>query len=142
MIWNKNFSDRLKNWAELRESVLSLPVDTALMQINQWWFSTPWTPYYLHWDDAKTWPDPWQLLSDNIYCDVARGLGIVYTIAMLERPDMSDAKLVETKNCNLVLVAEGKYILNYSAHDIVNTNLGTVNIKRCITQEQILQKLL
>jgi hypothetical protein len=62
-------------------------------------------------------------LSDNVYCEVARGLGILYTITLLDRADMAPAHLVLTDTgCNLVLVAKEKYILNWEAGNIVNTN--------------------
>ena len=110
---------------------------SALEHINQWWFRTPWRPYYLHWDDQNIWPDPWQLLSDDIYCEVARGLGILYTISLLERHDLQSARLVLTESGhNLVLVEQSKYILNWESDSIVNTNLE-LKIQRQYQQYQI-----
>jgi hypothetical protein len=71
------------------------------------------------------WPDPWQLLSDNIYCDVARGLGILYTITLLDRQDLISAELVLTEDSrNLVLVNEEKYTLNWDNDVVVNNRLS------------------
>jgi hypothetical protein len=123
LIWPDSFSARLTSWNQLRQQVQHVPTESALTAINNWWFDTPWRPYYLHWDDQKTWPDPWQLLSDNVYCDVARGLGILYTITLLNRADMLPADLILTESGhNLVLVAKEKYILNWEVNNIVNTN--------------------
>jgi hypothetical protein len=136
-MWSANFNSRLASWNELRTSSQTTPIEQALDQINQWWFQTPWRPYYLHWDDQPTWPDPWQLLSDNIYCDLARALGILYTISLLDRADMVDATLVLTdKGDNLVLVAREKYILNWSPDSVVNT-FQEVKIRRQFEQQQI-----
>ena len=122
-MWPKTFDQRLAAWYQLRESVQSLPLDQTLALINQWWNHAPWTPYYLHWDDQPAWPDPWQLLNDNVYCDLARSLGILYTVNMLDRADTVDAELVLTEDArNLVLVAQRKYILNWSPEIVVNTN--------------------
>ena len=138
MIWPDLFSDRLFSWNLLREQCQNLPAQSALENINAWWFRTPWQPYYLHWDDQPTWPDPWQLLSDDIYCDLARGLGILYTITLLDRADLAPAELVLTQdNVNLVLVAKEKYILNWQADQIVN-NITKVKIKRQYQQNQII----
>lgn len=137
----KSFEDRLRSWQKLRESCVDCDIEQCLTAINQWWFQIPWQPYYLHWDDLPDWPDPWQLLSDNIYCDIARGLGIVYTITMLDRVDLQDAKLVEEGQNNLVLIHSRKYILNYSPDDILNTSLENGKIRREVTQQQIKQKL-
>ena len=121
-MWPQTFDARLSSWNFLREQCQHLPTEPALARINDWWFGAPWRPYYLHWDDQPAWPDPWQLLSDNEYCEVARGLGILYTITLLDRADMAPAHLVLTDaGRNLVLVAKEKYILNWDAGNIVNT---------------------
>lgn len=115
-----------------------MPLESALQDINSWWFRTPWKPYYLHWDDQASWPDPWQLLSDNVYCDLARGLGIVYTINLLDRPDMTPADLILTQSgYNLVQVSKQKYILNWEPDSIVNNNL-VEKIKRQYQQHTII----
>jgi len=94
----------------------------------------------LHWDDQETWPDPWELLSDNLYCDVARGLGILYTISLLDHADLTDAELVLTaEGHNLVLVNKRKYILNWDQDIIVNTN-QEIEIKQQLTQSQVQNK--
>ena len=137
MIWPKEFADRLASWAELRDQARTMECQVALETINAWWHQTPWKPYYLHWDDQPRWPDPWQLLSDDVYCPVAKGLGILYTISMLDRADMADATLVLTESGdNLVLVQETKYILNWSPSNVVNT-FQEVKIVRQLKQHQI-----
>ena len=136
-MWPVTFAARLESWNHLRSQVQNLPIESALDDINQWWFCCPWRPYHLHWDDRQDWPDPWQLLSDNIYCDLARALGIVYTITLLDRPDIHDAVLVSTeKDHNLVLVAKEKYILNWDSSTVLNTN-QVDNIKRRVDQSQL-----
>jgi len=130
-MWPLTFADRLAAWADLRSQCQSLDSEPALTAINSWWFEVPWRPYYLHWDDQDLWPDPWQLLSDDVYCDLARGLGIVYTISMLDRADMADAELVLDKDGrNLVLVAKEKYILNWNKDSIVNNKPKVKTINR------------
>ena len=136
-MWSNSFDVRLASWNQLRADAHTLPLETALLKINQWWFQTPWRPYDLHWDDQPIWPDPWQLLSDNVYCDLARALGILYTISLLDRADMADAELVLTdQGDNLVLVAKEKYILNWSPDSVVNT-FQEVKIVRQLKQQQI-----
>lgn len=119
-MWSRNFTDRLVSWNHLRDQCRCVSGPDALSAINRWWFAYPWVAYSLHWDDRRNWPDPWQLLEENRLCSLARGLGILYTIAMLERQDLGSAQLVETNQDNLVLVDREKYILNWDADTIVN----------------------
>ena len=137
MIWNTAFENRLRAWQQLRDRCRRQSVPEALAAINQWWYQTPWTPYLLHWDDRSDWPDPWQLLENHRFCSVARGLGILYTVAMLERRDLIDAELVEAGDDNLVLICDQKYILNWDREQIVNINLGSINPRRRIKQHEI-----
>jgi len=136
-MWPRTFADRLESWSNLRRQCLVLEPELALQTINAWWFDTPWTPYHLHWDERNSWPDPWQLLDDNIYCGLARGLGIMYTIVLLDRADMQDAEMIEMASDNLVLFDQGKYILNWDRDQIVNINLSSKKTQHCISQQQI-----
>jgi hypothetical protein len=140
-MWPRDFSERLESWAQLRQQCRRLDSEPALTKINQWWFQTPWTAYHLHWDDQADWPDPWQLLSDDQYCPVARGLGIMYTISMLDREDLQDAQMIEYQSDNLVLVSQEKYILNWDPDQVVNISLGKSKPRRQVSQEQIKQKI-
>jgi hypothetical protein len=136
-MWALTFDRRLRAWYTLRESAQTLPMESALTAINAWWFQCPWQPYYLHWDDQAAWPDPWQLLSNNVYCEVARGLGILYTITLLDREDLTSASLVLTQTGhNLVLADQTKYILNWEATTVVNNNQQVV-VHRQLTRNQI-----
>jgi hypothetical protein len=141
-MWAKTFAERLASWSNLRRHCETLDTESALTDINAWWFDTPWTPYHLHWDDRANWPDPWQLLDDNLYCSLARGMGIMYTIAMLDREDLQDAVLVEVDGDNLVLVSKEKYILNWDRDTVVNISPSYKNnTRRSITQSQIKQQI-
>lgn len=136
-MWSKTFAERLVSWSKLRCQCETTDIESALTAINSWWFDTPWTPYHLHWDDRTNWPDPWQLLDDNLYCSLARGVGIMYTIAMLNREDLQDAVLTEVGGDNLVLISQGKYILNWDRGTVVNISPRPAMTRHSITQSQI-----
>ena len=134
----KSFEDRLATWKRLRDNLVSHP-DPIQTAIN-FWNQLPKSSRSIDPYDQTTWPDPWQLLSDNIYCDVARGLGIMYTISLLDRDDLANAELVlTTDGYNLVLVDKTKYILNWHPDSIVNINLAPI-VKRKLTINQLKTK--
>ena len=136
-MWQIDFADRLTAWTLLRDECKALPLENALKLINSWWYNAPWQAYYLHWDDIETWPDPWQLLSDNTFCELARGLGILYTISMLEHKDLTSAALVLSEDdINLVVVNKEKYILNWDPEIIVNTP-QVKKVKKSLSQDKI-----
>ena len=140
-MWPRTFAERLESWTQLRNQASTGDVETALHAINAWWFHAPWRAYHLHWDDRAVWPDPWQLLSDNIYCGLARGLGILYTITLIDRPDIQTAQLIEVDADNLVVLPQEKYILNWDRDQIVNINLAPKKFKHSVSQQQLKQKI-
>jgi hypothetical protein len=141
LTWPATFNARLESWNQLRERCQFLSAEPAVLAINQWWFQAPWSAYHLHWDDRMYWPDPWELLSDNVYCPLARGLGILYTITLLDRSDLQDSCMVEHLGDNLVLVGNEKYILNWDPDQVLNISLGQSKPRRRVSQEEIKQKI-
>jgi hypothetical protein len=139
-MWHKTFDQRLYSWTDLRSQTKDLPIQTALIKINNWWAQTPWVPYYLHWDDRENWPDPWQLLDENIFCNLARGLGIVYTLLLLDRPDFKNLLLFESDSDNLVMVGKEKYILNSTQEIFVNKNPEISRVQKSISGLELKQK--
>lgn len=139
-MWPVDFETRLTEWSHLRSSAQSL--DTAALQsINDWWFRAPMINHHLHWDDAAQWPDPWDLLSENQWCDLARALGIVYTILMIDENMRHRVTLVSTCQDNLVLVDDGKYMLNWSPGELLNIHSVPHPILRTLTGEQLYQRI-
>jgi hypothetical protein len=136
-MWARNFAQRLTQWSELRARAGDQDLEECLLEVNSWWFDSPWSNFYLHWDDRQTWPDPWQLLHDNIYCSLARGLGIMYTLTLLDRPDCDQAVLVESGADNLVIVNDGQWVLNYAPDQIADIKVDIVNTPRRISQQDI-----
>ena len=142
-MWPDRYEDRLAAWCQLRQDNQTNSLEQALLNINDWWQQCPWIPYYLHWDDMEQWPDPWDLLADNYFCSLAKALGIVYTIHMLSRPDITCTELATNADSadNLVLVNKGKYILNWEAGQLLNITSPEINITRSIDSQAITKKI-
>ena len=123
--WNLRINDRLAQWKDFRHQLSDLPLDRALVDLNQMWSSAPYVTYYLDPSNPKSWPDPWTLLAENYYCDVAKALGIIYTIYFTgHKVDMELRTYYDYKGknrYNLSWFNGGKYILNYYPFEIVNT---------------------
>lgn len=124
--WNLRVNDRLTQWKDFRHSISNLPFLEAIQKTNQLWSTAPFVTYYLDPSSPESWPDPWTLLAENYYCDVAKSLGIIYTIYFTSHK-MVDVELRTYYNFkdkiryNVAWFEGGKYILNYYPFEIVNT---------------------
>lgn len=134
-MWNLKASEHLTHWRDFRKSLAALPLDTILTKVIKFWHGCPFSPYYLDPERPANWPDPWTLIQENYYCDVAKALGIVYTLSLLQREDILDLELhvyvdPETKyQYNAVCINRGKYILNLIDDEVLNKQ----QIKKSLT---------
>jgi len=109
-------------WRNFRKSVNT----NHLRIVADAWQQCPIIDSYLEFDDPRHWPDPWTLVSDGIYDDTARALGIFYTLYFTSYSE-KDSMVIEIyrdrKNheyLNLVRCEGGLYTLNYREGQVVN----------------------
>lgn len=125
-MWNLKPNDRLKRWREIRDGLSMLSLDQALIETVHLWSYAPFVNYYLSPDNNPQWPDPWTILHENYYCDIAKALGMLYTIYFTNHRDELSIEFriyfdPATKNTyNLVWINDGKYVLNFEHDEIVN----------------------
>jgi hypothetical protein len=135
--WTSDYQTRLGQWVQLRRESADIDLESSLLKVNDWWQHTPWQPYYLHWDDHATWPGPWDLLADNTYCGLARALGIVYTLLLINHDGVTKIDLIDCDEGNLVQINEGKYILNWAQGEMLNIHSANITIKNTLNSSKI-----
>jgi len=141
-MWKTSYDERLADWYNLRQAVQQLNQHDQLLLINDWWYQSPVVPRVINWTQEDTWPNPWELLTNKGYCELARALGIVYTLMLLEQPLHSDLKIVFTGQDNLVLVDGGKYILNWAPGEMLNTHsIPAITVKNTIDSSKLVSFL-
>ena len=136
--------DRLRSWREFRVKIESLPIDEAIKQTAQLWAQAPFTPWHLELDRIDTWPDPWNLIEENYYCDIAKCLGIIYTISLTQHKKKISVEFRTYTDdvgheFNLAWIAEGKYIINLIDGDIVNIEQfdKTLKLSKRYSEEEL-----
>jgi hypothetical protein len=137
--------DRLRAWREFRSTLESLPLETALARTAEFWARAPFVPFNLDPEDNSNWPDPWTLLIENSYCDVAKCLGIVYTMSLSGHKKNLEVELrvyEDTKThygYNLAWFNQGKYILNLIDGQVVNIKQfdKTLKLKKQFSEAQL-----
>lgn len=134
-MWKLDTAGRIAQWRDFRKSLDELPFDQALDAVAKFWQTAPFSPYNLDPDKPDTWPDPWTLIYENVYCDIAKCLGIVYTLLLSEHRTALDVELrvyqdPKTRySYNLAWINRGKYILNMVDGEVVNNKQFDKNLK-------------
>jgi hypothetical protein len=130
-MWNSKPEERLREWRAFRNSLGESDLDSALAKTAHLWSYAPYVTHYLAVDLVEEWPDPWVLVHENYYCDLAKALGMLYTLYLCPHwtAAITDLEIRIYKNldtndiANTVWVNRGKYILNLTFDSVVNKNL-------------------
>mgnify|MGYP003645654550 CR=1 FL=1 len=126
-MWNLDTQARLSAWFDFREKICVLPIKEAVDMTNECYAV----------DQPSDWPDPWQLVVDNHYDDIAKALGMLYTITLSHKDTNGEIRCYRDHNrshdFNLAWIADGKYVLNYDLGVRVNTELEQISQASIIT---------
>ena len=130
-MWKLEANERISQWRDFRKTLSSLTLNRALESTVDFWQSCPHHPFYLDPERPDDWPTPWQLIADNYYCDLAKALGMLYTVYLTCRDQIKEAEIrvyydPESRyTYNLAIFDQGKYVLNFIDGKVVN--ISSVN---------------
>lgn len=139
-MWTTKYEDLLLEWADLRAKAAELPIEDALTLIHNWWNTAPIVNHTVHFNDEENWPLPWDLLAQDGYCDVAKCLGICYTLLLIKHEDIKSLHMVQTDNYTLVQVNEGQYVLN-DQPDAITADMSDLRIRYVYDCELLKDKI-
>jgi hypothetical protein len=147
-MWNLKPSERLRYWHDFRKKISEQSREDAINETHHLWCYAPFVSHYLTTDQIATWPNPWELVNDNYYCDLAKALGMVYTLYLTSHAIESTIEIyrdeISKDNYNLVYIDGGKYVLNYLHDEVINKKQiqsGLKHIKSITTTDLSLHKL-
>ena len=142
-VFQLNYEARLKSWYDLRKSLEDKDIKTSCLAIDNWWQKAPLVNHYLHPNDIDNWPGPWDLIVENNYCQIARGLGMVYTLQLVGIKDIDFCIAIDdnSEECALVMVDSAKYICNYYPNTVISNSLNDFTVASHIDMTKINKKI-
>lgn len=134
-----NSSQRLSLWRKFRLEISNLPLEHAVKRTNEFWLNCPFMPFYLDPAQPENWPNPWELIEENYYCDLAKTLGIIYTLHLTDHNSAIEPELRIYLNTttrhqyHIAYLCQGKYVLNLIDGEVVNKEHinQELNLKYC-----------
>lgn len=115
-------NDRLTSWKQFRNNLETS--NTPFDDVAKLWACAPFVSPYLDPTNPSKWPDPWHLVLDNRYDDLAMALGMLYTIKLTQRFMNSKCEIhtsitSENKDPRYFLVVDGN-VLNLEYMEVVS----------------------
>ena len=146
-MWNLMPNERLRHWSDFRKQISQLSLVEAIDQTQHLWCYAPFVKHYLDETRVSEWPDPWELVYENYYCDLAKALGMLYTLCLSDHKDTVSMELRIYKDANanqynLVWINDGLYVANYQFNEVVNKTQidNTLVLHTLITADQLAVK--
>lgn len=114
-------NERLTQWKEFRDSL-----ETSSAPFNEvatFWSRAPFVNSYVNPLQPQSWPDPWHLVLDNRYDDLAISLGMLYTIKLTQRfADIEfELHMIDRNN-----IKDNSYFIVFEKNTVLNYNYGSV----------------
>lgn len=125
-MFNLYGNDRLTEWKEFRNS-LEVSND-PLSTVAELWSRAPFVNHYLNPQNTTEWPDPWHLIIDGKYDELAIALGMLYTIKLTDRFIVTPCEIHMTisekkEDTSFFLIVDNRYVLNYEPRFVVSTDM-------------------
>ncbi len=122
-------TDRLADWKKFRDSLETS--STPFEDVAIFWGRAPFVNLYLDPQKPSLWPDPWHLVMEGKYDDLAICLGMLYTIKLTQRfmdtkCEIHKSESVEKKDLRFFLVIDNKHILNMEYQRVLNVTPGLI----------------
>lgn len=122
-MFNQYGTDRLNKWKEFRNT-LEIS-NSPLEDVAEFWSQAPFVNPYLDPNSPTEWPDPWHLVLDDRYDDLAIALGMLYTIKLTQRfmktkCEIHTSILPEEKTPRYFLVVDNSKVLNLEYKNVVD----------------------
>lgn len=120
-MFNTHGIDRIACWKEFRNSI-EISSD-PLQDCVTFWTHAPFVNQYLNPYNSELWPDPWQLIINQKYDNLAIVLGMLYTLKLTDRFTNSLFEILMSNHQDkkeFYLVIDNLHILNYNYAEIVN----------------------
>ena len=142
-MWIEDYDSRLRSYRHLRQALPHAKLERQLEVINQWWADAPAGTNIVHWQDRDNWPNPWELLAESVYDELAKALGIVYTILFVNNNvDVSILRAMDTNGNDCIVVSvNNKYILNWDSESVISTPVQEFRIQETLDCNALKEKV-
>lgn len=118
-MFDKHGIERLTCWKYLRDKINQ--VDNPLFVCADYWKMAPYVSPFLDPSDPDSWPDPWKLILDGKYDNLAISLGMLYTLKLTDRFKNMDFQIYLSQNKK-----EPDFFLTVGDLGVLNMSYGSV----------------
>ena len=126
--WNCLDSDtRIKVWRQFRNDISSKNSKELVTDIASFFSNMPAGARCVDYYTPASWPTPWEILYDGLYCENTISLMMYYTFILVSDEKADIYVIEDNANCQLVPIINDRYMLNYYKGELVDMCNDGVN---------------
>lgn len=111
---------RLTAWKRLRDEIETSSEPLSLCA--SFWSKAPYVSEFIDPTDIDSWPDPWKLILDGRYDNLAIALGMLYTLRLTDKFEKTEFDIFQHTRNN----KESDYFLKIGDLGVLNLSYGEV----------------
>lgn len=123
-MFDKPYETRLSLWQHFRKNLDAS--DDPLQLVIDFYQSAPTVTINCDPWDKNSWPDPWELLAENQYCEYCIILGMCYTLQLTDKFSQEQFEIhivVDKENSDrMYLLYVGDTVLGYYYNTYIHRN--------------------
>ena len=121
-MFDASSNERLAKWKQFRDTLENS--NSPLEDVAEFWSHAPFVSNFLDPQNPNSWPDPWHLIIDGRFDDLAIALGMLYTLQLTQRFigscfEIHMSIVSSNKQSEYWLVVDKLYALNYHYKEVV-----------------------
>ena len=120
-MFDSHGTERLAEWKKIRDTLEK--ADDPFALVCQVWSKAPFVNQYIDPCDQGSWPDPWHLILDSKFDNLAIVLGMLYTLQLTGRFSNEDYTIYMIQN----LSKNPEFCLQVSDTCVLNLEYGGVS---------------
>lgn len=132
---------RISKWKALREKIKDKSKEEQIQEVADFFRTLPFSSRYLDYYSPDSWPTPWEILWDTMFCVNTISLMMYYTLYLLGFDDIKVCLIddLEAGDRYLLPVLDNKYVLNYIPGEktLLSTVLTNADIVDTYNKDQI-----
>ena len=138
--WNNLQADkRIAAWRQFRLSQKDLPLDEVVKNTVEFFADIPIGSRTIDFYNPNEWPDPWEILHNQQYCENTISLLMYYTLTLVVKPESLNIWLIDDNESRFIVpVLNESVVLNYYPKELVNLkDENRISVVEKFKKEQI-----
>lgn len=126
-------SELVASWRRFRLELISSSdsKEEKLQKIVEFWSSIPRVSRTIDYYTPESWPTPWEIIHDQLYCESGVSLLMYYTVKLI--PELNELPIscyvIDDGSDEFLIFAHGEYVLNYTPYRLVSIDEVKKNVK-------------